>query len=64
MYFVIKNIGDKTVQPHRLLIADKMHLVAFLRQCLSQFRSQNTASAKGWITDDTNPHDLIHNRSR
>ena len=35
LHFVIKNVRNKTIQPHWLLVSNKMYLVIFLRQCLS-----------------------------
>src|SRR6218665_432012 len=56
LYLVIKNIRNKTIQPYRLLVSNKMHQVSFLGKRLTQFSCENTTSTKCGITDDSYTH--------
>jgi len=58
-HFMIKNIGMKLTQPHRLLVGNEMNLVSFVGQRFSQFCSQYTAAAKSRITDNSYAHSLL-----
>ena len=58
LYFVVKYIGNKTIQPYRLLVSDKMHMMAFLRKRLAEFCSQYSRAAKSGITNNSNSHNI------
>jgi hypothetical protein len=56
---VVKNVRTENVQPHRLLVGDKMHAMTFIGQRFSQLRRQNTASTKGWVTNNPDSHSAV-----
>ena len=53
---MIKNIGIEHIQSHRLLVSNKMNLVAFIGKSLTQFCGQHTTSTKGGITNNPYSH--------
>jgi hypothetical protein len=46
----------KSVEPHRLLVSDKVNLVSFIRQRFAKFCRQYTASAIGRVANNSYPH--------
>ncbi len=56
LHFVVKNIGNKSIQPYRLLVSNKMHLVAFLRNAFPNSVANTPLTAKSWITNNSYSH--------
>ncbi|MCY1533838.1 hypothetical protein D9M68_691860 [compost metagenome] len=55
--FVEKDIRSETIdQPDRLLISNKVYIVAFIGQCYTQFCRQHTTPSKRRIAHNTYFH--------
>jgi len=54
--FVIMNVGFRSGQANGLRIGDEMNLVAAAGKLKSQFGSNDSAAAVGWITGDADLH--------
>jgi len=57
--FVIKKILTQEIKTGRLRVCDKMNGVPLFCECLSKFCCHHSASAEGWVTNNTNI-DTIH----
>src|SRR5579859_3728026 len=57
-HLVVKDVRVELVQTHRLLVGDKVNLVAFVGQGFSQFSGEYAAAAESRITDDSYAHGL------
>ena len=57
--FVIEDVVNESVQPHRHRIADEMYLMSSLGKRFSELRCDNAASAVCGITGDSDFHFLI-----
>jgi hypothetical protein len=53
---MVKNIGIKHIQSHRLLVRDEMNLMTFVGQGFAQFSGQYTAAAESGITYNSYLH--------
>jgi len=54
--FVIEDISVELVEAYGLLIGNKMHLMTFIGQGLSELGGENATSAEGGVTDDAYTH--------
>src|ERR1700750_2631370 len=55
---MIENIRVVFSEPDWLLVCDEVYLMTFISECFSEFRGQDTATAKCRITNNSNPHVL------
>jgi hypothetical protein len=53
---MVKNIVDKSIQPHGHGITDEMDLMSSFCQRFSEFGGDNTAAAVGWVTCNADIH--------
>src|SRR5690606_15050430 len=58
-HFMIKYVGMEAAQPYRLLVSDKMYIMAVFCQCFSQFCSQHTTTTKSGIANNSYIHCML-----
>ena len=58
-HFVIKNIGIKHIEPHRLLVSNKVNVMTFIGKCFTKLGSQYAAAAKSRIANNSYSHDDV-----
>ena len=53
---MVEDIGVENVEPYRLLVSNKVYMMAFIGKRFTKLGSQYATASKGRIADNSNSH--------